>query len=260
MIDIDDLVAKYGTQFKKFRDEGKSVYECGKLLGIAEKPTSALNKFYGIKRLQKWKQLQIPENFSQNTKSLIYGTLLGDSSIHISGFDSCHKSFTLSHGPKQKDYLEHKINLLSEIKPYPVRDTHDKWGTLSTRTAPHPEFDKIYNQFYINGVKEVSLDILNQLTPEAIALWFMDDGCSRKYGFHIATCAFNIQSLQNIKSYFENTHDIKIGIVVSKYLRVSINGINAIKFRGLIEKYIIDSLKYKIYLSPGTGKGSGWRP
>lgn len=250
------LLKTYGDDFIKLRIAGLNNISCSNELGIGPKAIGRLQKLLNIKRIQKWQKLCLPEMFTDKTISLIYGTLMGDASLHVSAYYGTHKSLTTSHSPKQKAYLEHKRNLLKETKPYPTRTEKDKWGTLSFRTSPHPAFNAIYDAFYSSGTKQITNEILEKLTPEAIALWFMDDGSNHnKKGFSIATCSFSKESINNINIYFSKTYDIYFTVTSHDYFRLHLHGIRAIKFKELIIPYIIPEMMYKLELNSGIGSG-----
>lgn len=255
----EELLNNHGNKFLELRKNGLTDRECSKILGLGERTTGRLRRLLNINRLQKWQKICMPEKFSERTIGLLYGTLMGDASIHVSGFDGTHKSFALSHSPKQKSYIEHKRNLLHEIVPHKIKTMKDEWGTLRFTSAPHPEFDVIYNDFYSDGEKQITNKVLNRLNPEGIALWFMDDGCLRKGGLSIATCAFNEASINNINKYFHDKYDITFTISESKYLRMDLYGQSAIKFKSLINDFLIPEMRYKVAFSKGIGKGTGYR-
>jgi len=249
------LIVQYGDDFARLHRAGLPVSKIMTRLNLTKWNAYILYNALDLPK-EKWQAIGMPEKFSEETIGLLYGTLLGDGSIHIPGWGK-NKSFTTSHSPKQKEYLEHKRNLLHILKPYEIRNSKDKWGTLVMRTAPHPEFNIIFDNLYSNGTKQVSMSVLNKLTPEGIALWFMDDGTLKKGGLSIATCSFDEKSIYNIVRYFDEKYDILASATINNdYWRVSFYGKNALKFKAMIEPYIIPSMRYKIDLIPGTGNGA----
>lgn len=255
-INDEELLLK-ADEFKKYFLSGIPAKESGKLVGIGEHKALHLCKLLGLKRLQNWQKLGIPASLKEETIGIIIGTVMGDASIHNCGW-SPNKLFRVSHSPKQKEYLIYKYNLLKELKPYEIKESNDKWGTLNFTTVPHPHLTCLYDAFYTDGIKQISNNILEMLTPHGIALWFMDDGCLLKGGFSIATCAFNNKSIKNIENYFKIKYDIEFIIRNYDYPRMNLYGKNAVKFKKLIEAYIIPKMSYKLKISDKTGTVVKW--
>ncbi len=65
---------------------------------------------------------------------------------------------------------------------------------LSFVTIRTPELYILYKKFYVDGTKVVPKTIQQDLTPAAIAYWFMDDGSTkdrqRQLGFYFITFFF----------------------------------------------------------------------
>lgn len=210
-------------------------------------------------------------NLSRNAsevKGAIYGTLLGDSTITNRNEFSCEQV--------SKNLVEYKGGILSNIAPdlkvyYHTRDrgaTQIINNTVCTRkvsyvvqTNQHAYFKKYRESLYRTGTKQVSMDILKYLTPEGIALWFMDDGyidykassCTRN--LRICTDSFDEISINNIIRYFNDTW----GIISKVYMhnagkgrvprpRVSFNAENSQKLIVLIHKFFLPEFYYKLDL------------
>jgi hypothetical protein len=62
-----------------------------------------------------------------------------------------------------------------------TRDRYDKrtnkiYHSVSIHHMANPLFNQLHEEFYVNNIKTISAHILSQLTPEAIAIWYCDDG------------------------------------------------------------------------------------
>jgi recombination protein RecA len=77
------------------------------------------------------------------------------------------------HGPKQNAYAEWKAGLLAGV-PLSI-SRHSKGGHM-VETTPLVELDELRESVYIGGKKVFSWDYLKELTPFALAIWYMDDG------------------------------------------------------------------------------------
>jgi hypothetical protein len=192
------------------------------------------------------------------------GTLLGDSYISNRGEFGCQQV--------TKDLIEYKkdifSNYASSIKMY-VRERKARVSISDTRTIHgkksyvlysnrHKFFNKIRNLMYKSN-KQVSMTILNKLTPLGIALWVMDDGymdykkLSNTKNIRICTDSFDEQSIRNIITYFNNVHNIQAKVFYHKRNkndqpkpRISFNASNSQKLIVLIHKYMLPSFYYKL--------------
>jgi recombination protein RecA len=81
--------------------------------------------------------------------------------------------FRFGHGPKQDGYARWKANLLAGV-PHSI-SPHSKGG-LMVETTPLIELDELREAVYVGGKKVFSWDYLKELTPFALAVWYMDDG------------------------------------------------------------------------------------
>jgi recombination protein RecA len=102
---------------------------------------------------------------------LVLGGSLGDGSLRKV---STHKAmFRVGHGPKQRDYLRWKHEMLaplaSEIRPTGNGEGFD--------TLALPSLAELRSQLYTDGgERSVSTAVLNQLDARGLAVWYGDDG------------------------------------------------------------------------------------
>jgi hypothetical protein len=263
----DMLLTTYGVAFEKLYMSGVSATSAAKILGI---PNGMENSFVLRKLLnlpvERWRVLGMPETFDNELIGLIYGTLLGDASINKEPSSPNRKVFTIGHSVKQKEYIEHKRHLLSLIKPHEIKEQTSKFGKwLRFMIAPHPIFKTIYDEFYSTGTKQASMMVLNKLTPQGIALWYMDDGTTARNSFTLCTDSFDRQSIANIIIYFRDKYQIN-GVIRHSYkestnkdyYHITFYSKNAVAFKNLISPYIIPSMQYKLLISDGTGTKTKW--
>ena len=99
------------------------------------------------------------------------------------------------------------------------------------------------------------------LTPQGIAIWYMDDGglsAKKRDGkIHAYELFLNThetkETNQIIINYFLEVHDIKFTQVKNKGLyRLRCGTKQARKFIALIEDYVIPSMRYKIDMQKTT--------
>lgn len=202
---------------------------------------------------------------SSEIKGAIIGTLLGDSYITSRGEFGCEQI--------SKNLIDYKAEILSSIHPdikvychsrqrEPNNFNKNPKRTYIIQTNIHPYFKKLRDELYIDNNKQVSMSILNKLTAEGIALWFMDDGyCDYKASkntknLRFCTDSFDDFSIKQIQTYFNNSYSIQTKVMLHKARqgytpkpRVSIGGSkNMQDFVLLTYKYFLPEFYYKIDL------------
>lgn len=135
---------------------------------------------------------------------IILGSILGDACISKVS-DNCYR-FSEDHCKKQEDYLIWKNKFLKFNKITMTR------GEVSMN-KDNLIFKKFYNLFYPFGRKgkiQITEIILNQLTPLALAIWYIDDGyylySTRSIG--ISTCNFTKKQNELIINWFAEKFNI----------------------------------------------------
>lgn len=106
----------------------------------------------------------------------------------------------------------------------------------------------LYDQFYINQVKHLPIQLLNEfLTPMALAIWFIDDGSLLGKGYKIATSCFEKEELDQLCKLLYDKYNLECSLHKDrKYYSLYIKSTSAENFAQLIKPYIIDSMKYKL--------------
>lgn len=201
--------------------------------------------------------------FNKESRNLIIGMLLGDGTI------SNNYVFKLSHGYKQKEYLEWKINLLNEygIKNNGLKEYISTCGYNLNSIVYYSQmsvipFMKVLRRVIYKPIKNyANRKILNRLNPLGIAIWYMDDGHinmrktnDKVHGFYIkiATCLYKEQN-QIIIDYFKEVWDIsfyqfKEGKPGKNTYSLCCGTQEGVKFIELIKPYVesCPSMLYKI--------------
>ena len=105
---------------------------------------------------------------------------MGDGSISPKRVGACGVSmksrFRFGHGPKQDEYARWKASLLAGV---PTTISPHSKGGLMVETTPLVELDRVREAVYLSGKKVFSWDYLKELTPFALAIWYLDDGTFR---------------------------------------------------------------------------------
>lgn len=201
---------------------------------------------------------------SREVKGALVGTLLGDSFITNRGEFGCQQV--------NRELIDIKTEILKNISPdikaynYTrpprsnelVKNCKESYVVLTNKNQ---YFTKLRNILYASGTKQISMKVLNKLTPEGIAFWFMDDGyfdykqSKHTRNLRLCTDSFDTLSISNMIRYFNDVHNIQAKVLYHKARknyepkpRLSFNAENAQKLITLIFPYIIPSFYYKIDL------------
>lgn len=191
-------------------------------------------------------------NFEQPYKEILFGTLLGDSSLQTyTGGKSWRIRFIQS--DSHKDYLFHLYDIFKPFVNTPPKSITDKNG--STRwyfnTTVQPFLNEFAEFFYKKNKKIVpDKEILYKyLTPIALSYWFMDDGSlkSNTYAYYLCTDSFTLYELKILALIFQDKYNIVVNFhKKGNSYRIYISRSEYDKFRILIQDYIHPSMFYKL--------------
>ena len=100
-------------------------------------------------------------------------------------------------------------------------------------------------------LKVIPSSLTNYLTPLALAIWVMDDGCKIKNrGFKFCTDGFTLTEVKFLSSilknkYGLNTSIVKTGAVNQYYIYITKSSLNTLI--NLVKPFIHESMLYKLY-------------
>lgn len=197
---------------------------------------------------------------NKESRNLLIGLLLGDGTI------SNNYVFKLSHCEQQRDYLEWKIKLLGNngIRTNGVKEYISTCGYNSGKKVLYTQlsiipFIKVLRRVFYRPKKILgNRKLLNRLSAQEIAIWYMDDGCinirkskNKIHGFYIriATCLPE-KELQVIIDYFKEVWNIsfyKISEGKGTY-SLCCGTKEGIKFINIVKPYVqqVPSMIHKI--------------
>lgn len=167
----------------------------------------------------------------------LWGTLIGDSHIHIRDKKTGNLRFQDNQNP---DYLNWKLNKIKNFidfkkikcsRGYRYESTYSyEWAKIKKESNRNPEV--MLNDYY---------------SDLGLAIWFMDDGCRSGNS--------GVISIKRLKNNKESLNDIKNILKIKTGLNVKINlkdgslKFNTGEFHNLCQricKYIPDSMQYKL--------------
>src|SRR6202161_993516 len=161
---------------------------------------------------------------SEQQLQLILGSLMGDGNLSPNRRGRSGTRFRMGHGAKQTAYLDWKASLLGNV-PH-SRRVNAKGGVFADFT-PLPELAELHEAVYFgDGKKHLSSDYLKSLTPLALAVWYMDDGCFtlRSKGVQARTAggtgrieicveAMSPGSRDRLVQYLRDTHKLDVKLM-----------------------------------------------
>uniref|UniRef100_A0A6M3XY15 Putative homing endonuclease n=1 Tax=viral metagenome TaxID=1070528 RepID=A0A6M3XY15_9ZZZZ len=205
---------------------------------------------------------------NSDTRGILIGMVFGDAYLGVglrkTGY--MRSEMSVVHSIVQKDYCEHKAALIRKHLNLNVNITVRKNGPggkykASCFCITHPYFKQLKRWLYPGGVKTFTSKALNMITPEGIALWYMDDGHARtninangwvgSISTDIATMCSEPEAF-TIKEFFIETYGIDFKVRCDprrpkeKQFYIQANTKQSREFMSLIQPYIIPSMMYKL--------------
>lgn len=203
----------------------------------------------------------LPHKLSPTQHDVLIGGLLGDTCIVLNGK---YPRFKIDRQFIDKKYLEWQYNLFKDLCLSGIKELirfdkrYNKWHKyVSFRTRAVPAFLDYYNQWYINGKKQVPYNL--ELNPLILAVWFADDGCivnevRNQLVLKLSTESFGENGAGILSQKLENRFNIKFPIYRKKKDKdqffIKASTCAAQLFIKEIEPYIIDmgmDRKYNVW-------------
>lgn len=108
------------------------------------------------------------EFYSPQQHEILLGSILGDGALRFEK-NSTRGHVRIGHGPDQREYLSWKAALLGGLKL-------DKGTNPACTTLRSLEFGRYKTIQKTKGLTHVPQDWVEQISPLAVAIWYMDDG------------------------------------------------------------------------------------
>ena len=246
-----DKISKIDNEkFEILFKEGLSDYKIAKILNMSPDGIYSHRMRHGYIRK---KDLRLNESIplTQFQKSVLIGTVLGDSSLRLP--KNCkNPRLICMHGIKQKNYCEYKTKIFETIGAkcrYHKRNIIDKRTNIYyedyTLSIPaNPELLFYYNNFYKDNKKIISQYILDKFDEISLAFMFMDDGYRQQNTYRIATNCFNLEDLKRFQKFLYKKWNIQSTICKDHTIYIKTKSSKI--FENLISPYICESMRYKL--------------
>jgi hypothetical protein len=192
---------------------------------------------------------------------LLVALSLGDG--HLAFNSSENRAYLyLRHSSHQKDYIQWKYDLCSELWVNPPKEYKNilngkRYYGYYLRSHLDLKLAEIKRKLYPQKHKQYSRAVLDSLDAQGLAIWFMDAGCVDRPVGKQAMGILNTYGLQPnaqeeliIQLYFKEKWNIETSINKGHgKFRIRFNHENFTKLVHIIDTYVIDSLKYKVNTS-----------
>lgn len=128
--------------------------------------------------------------------------------------------------------------------------TGNVYSTFSFKTLAFPCLTEYYNLFYINGIKVVPYNILELLTPRALAYWIMDDGGKGSYGEMILhTRSFTLSDVQLLQHAVSHNFGLRTRLIEKTpgqwVIVIPVKQVRPLK--DIVAHYMTPSMLYKLH-------------
>lgn len=192
--------------------------------------------------------------------SFLLGSILGDTHLEKRKnsigvriiFEQCQRNveyliwfqkFLIIRGycPDKKPMLRKKINKNNKIFFYYRINSY----TFSSLIW-------FYELFYDNNIKIIPENhiIWENFTEFSLAIWYMNDGSKTKSGFRLVTNSFTLENIRFLCLFLKKKFNLDTNIHSSgknKGFIIYIKATSKDKFILLVEPYMLNSMKYKLY-------------
>ncbi|GAA4888010.1 recombination protein RecA [Streptomonospora salina] len=201
-----------------------------------------------------------PHYLDEQQRQVVYGSVMGDGSLAPDRGGRTGVRFRMGGGGEQESYLDWKTSLLGNVS---YSRTTNAEGAVFADFKPLPELSELHDVVYFgDGKKHLTWEFLKSLTPLALAVWYMDDGCftPRSEGRHVRTeggsgrieiCveAMSPGSRQRLTEYLRDTHGLDVALVSRGSARtafIRFATAATTEFHSIVAPYVHASMEYKL--------------
>lgn len=201
---------------------------------------------HGIETINRTERHDVP-SIEGRLRSLLIGSMLGDGRL-------AHRvhatNYAENHCAVQRDYAEWKRQewgawVRNDLKPVIWKKNGKEFPGVRFHTVAHRLLNEWQSMFYpVKGPKRFPCEVVTQVDPLALAVWYMDDGCADWWPL-ITVCDESSQIGNQVldhlglKARWRND--------TSSTGRLIIEGeVNAHRFIELVRPHIPECMDYKL--------------
>lgn len=181
-------------------------------------------------------------SLSEVQHSIVIGTLLGDGSMRC----KTNALLEVNHSIQQQGYVGWKYEHLADLVSTPPRVRRGNGGRVACRfvTRSLPVLTPYFRLFYGAGRKRVPR---LELTPLALAVWFMDDGCRSRNAVYLNTQQFDEQSQRTLLCTLRDLWGIDATLNRDKtYYRIRVSVAGTVRLTKVSEPHLLPEFRYKL--------------
>lgn len=168
-------------------DQGLTFQEIGGLCGVGKTTVSTAWKRLGLPPLDDWRKRHLPPIEGQ-LLSVFIGSMLGDGSL-LRAKNGGKTKYSEAHCAEQEEYLRWKASIWGSWVTNTYSRTYRGFPIITFDTFYHNDLTAWRDLFYPTSPrpgkayirKSFPGDVVDLVTPQAVAVWYMDDGTAAHY-------------------------------------------------------------------------------
>jgi hypothetical protein len=186
---------------------------------------------------------------SQEQRSVLTGTLLGDGSLPVHGR---YPRLLVKHKLTHEALALFKYEIFREFismapHHFDQRLRGHRYPCVQFVTRTRPEFSVWRRRFYRDRRKIVPNDIDRDLSPLALAVWIMDDGAADYAGLTIQTHSFSSAETNRLAAVLRQKYGLRTGVRANRGSEIIYVFAESIpRLREITQPYVLPELSYKL--------------
>lgn len=199
--------------------------------------------------------------FTHAQLEVLYGTLLGDAWLNTATLTpGANARLCIEHSTKQQAYCEWKAAVL-ELNYY-LRDRYDRrtgktYHSIYAASKTSTTYTELRSAMYEGTHKRLIPQLLDNLGPLGLAVWYMDDGSTHYTNRLCTLCTerYTLREQQTIQAWFRSRWGLNPSIAekpsngTMKYCLV-FDTIDSYRLIDIIKPYVTADLEYKTVFKP----------
>ena len=160
-----------------------------------------------------------PHYLNEQQRQVVYGSLMGRGTLVPDRHGGPGVHFCMAHTAEQAAYLDWKVSLLGNIAH---SRTAEASATVGVEFTPMPELSELHRVVdFGDGHTHLTWEFLKQLTPLALAVWYLDagtltipqSGTDADARVQLDVETLSPGSRQRLVEYLRDTHELDAAVV-----------------------------------------------